>query len=135
GGAADITRFQQQRPRRWRGWQPMSAHLAIAPIIVPLCIAALQLLLGRRRRQLRFALSLLSCLLLVAIAAALMLTVVGGNGSAHTIVYNPGNWPNRFAIVLVVDRLAALMLLLTALLSLAVMPYTLGRWRRMGVFF
>src|SRR5699024_2769035 len=33
------------------------------------------------------------------------------------------------------DRLAALMLLLTALLALAVMPYTLGRWRRMGVFF
>src|SRR5690625_1917408 len=112
----------------------MSAFLTIAPILIPLAAAALQMVLDGRRRT-RALLSVLSCLLLVAVATGLMLTVSGGGAISRTIVYNPGNWPARFAIVLVVDHLSALMLLLTAVLALAVMPYALGRWRRMGVFF
>src|SRR5699024_271102 len=51
------------------------------------------------------------------------------------LVYNIGDWPTRFAIVLVVDRLSAAMLLLTSVLALAVLPYSLGRWQHLGVHF
>src|SRR5699024_9920913 len=111
----------------------MIAHLAIAPILIPLAIAALQLLLNARRR-LRALLSVLSCLLLLATAAGLMAVITGAAG-ADSITYNLGGWPPRFAIVLVVDRLSALMLLLTAVLALAVMPSALGRWQYKGAHF
>src|SRR5699024_4400474 len=110
----------------------MSPHLAVAPILIPLLTTALQLVLPGRRHHLRAALSLFSCALLVVAAVGLLATVATAD---VPVVYNPGGWPARFAIVLVVDRLSALMLLLTAVLALAVMPYALGRWRHMGVFF
>ena len=113
----------------------MSAHLAIAPILIPLATAALQLLTGSRHWRLRAFLSLASCLLLVLVAIALLCVVVDpGTTADRTLVYNLGSWPAHLAIVLVVDRLAVLMLLLTAVLALTVMPYALGRWRFMGVF-
>lgn len=111
----------------------MNGALAIAPILVPLAVAAVQLLLGIRFRRFRASLSFLSCLALVAVAVMLMLSASRGEGK--TLVYNVGAWPARFAIVLVVDRLSALMLLLTAVLALAVLPYALARWQRMGPHF
>ena len=48
----------------------MSPQWIIAPIVLPLLVAALQLLLGERRRGLAVALSLLSCVALVVLAAA-----------------------------------------------------------------
>ncbi len=113
----------------------MTAHLAIAPILIPLLIAALQLLAGTRRRRLQALLSVLSCVALVAVAVALVIGVSGQDSGAGMLVYNLGNWPTHFAIVLVVDRLSALMLLLTSVLALAVMPFALGRWKYQGVFF
>ena len=111
----------------------MNGALAIAPILIPLIVAAIQVSLGIRFRRLRTSLSFLSCLALVAVAAMLMMSASSGKGT--TLVYNLGNWPARFAIVLVADRLSALMLLLTAVLALAVLPYALGRWQRMGPHF
>lgn len=111
----------------------MNGALAIAPILIPLAVAAVQLLLGIRLRRLRTSLSFLSCLALVAVAAMLMMSASSGEGT--TLVYNLGNWPARFAIVLVADRLSALMLLLTAVLAFTVLPYALGRWQRMGPHF
>ena len=113
----------------------MNGALAIAPILIPLAAAAAQVLLGIRFRRLRTSLSFLSCFALVAVAAALMMSASAPNGEGTTLVYNVGNWPARFAIVLVVDRLSALMLLLSAVLALAVLPYALGRWQRMGPHF
>lgn len=112
----------------------MSGHLAIAPILIPLTVAALQLLLNARRRRLQALLSVLSGLLLLATAVALMMAVTTDT-TASAIVYNLGGWPARFAIVLVVDRLSALMLLLTAVLALAVMRSALGRWQYRGAYF
>lgn len=111
------------------------AHLAIVPVLVPLVVAALQLLVGAQRRRALAVLSLLSCLALVVVPTLLMLSVSGPSGEGSTAVYRIGNWPASFAIVLVVDRLSALMLLLTAVLALAVLPYALGRWQYMGVYF
>ncbi|MGH6715156.1 MAG: monovalent cation/H+ antiporter subunit D, partial [Bradyrhizobium sp.] len=50
-------------------------------------------------------------------------------------VYRLGNWPAPFGIVLVADRLSALMLLLTGLLALAVAIFALARWHRAGPYF
>src|SRR3546814_5188850 len=90
----------------------MSPHLAIAPIVLPLLVAALQLLAGERRQRAVVALSIASCLALVVLATMLLLAAAqpGGDG-ALAAVYRIGDWPARFGIVLVVDRLSALMLL------------------------
>src|SRR5690606_13020732 len=43
-------------------------------------------------------------------------------------VYPLGNWPVPFGIVLVADRLSAIMVLVTSVLSLAALLYSLARW-------
>jgi multicomponent K+:H+ antiporter subunit D len=50
-------------------------------------------------------------------------------------VYRLGDWPSLFGIVLVLDRLSALMLLLTAILGLAALVFSLARWHRAGAHF
>src|SRR3546814_2574119 len=50
-------------------------------------------------------------------------------------LYRIGDWPARFGIVLVVDRLSALMVLLAAVLALAVLPAALARWQHRGNYF
>ncbi len=113
----------------------MTAHLVIAPLLIPLAVAALQLLAGTRHRRLASVLSLASCVLLLLVAAGLMWMVSGPDAGGRTFVYAIGDWPARFAIVLVADRLSVLMLLLTAVLALSVMPYALGRWQYRGARF
>ena len=49
-------------------------------------------------------------------------------------VYRLGDWPAPFAIVLVVDRLAAVMLLLTSVLASAAVVFSLAHWHHVGVF-
>ena len=111
----------------------MSNHLIIAPIITPLLVAALQLLVGEKRRRTVLALSIGSCVALVLLAAALVWAVSADGALAA--VYRIGDWPARFGIVLVADRLSALMVLLTGVLALALLPYALGRWQHRGGHF
>ncbi len=108
-------------------------HLVIAPIVTPLLIAALQLLVGEKHRRTVLALSVASCSALVLLAAALMHAVAGEGALAA--VYRIGDWPARFGIVLVADRLSALMVLLNGVLALALLPYALGRWQHRGGHF
>jgi multicomponent K+:H+ antiporter subunit D len=54
---------------------------------------------------------------------------IWGNGIG---VYALGGWPAPFGIVLVADRLSAVMLTLEAVLSLAVLTYSVARWDRPG---
>lgn len=110
----------------------MIEHLAIAPILIPLATAALQLFLDASRFRLHLILTLASGILL-CVTAFTLLARVGLSGQA--LVYNLSGWTNWFAIVLVVDHLSALMLTLTAVLGLATMPYALSRWRYMGTNF
>src|SRR3546814_13282854 len=58
-----------------------------------------------------------------------------GNDGATSVVYRIGDWPARYGIVLVADRLSALMVLLTSVLALALLPYALGRWQHRGGHF
>ena len=50
-------------------------------------------------------------------------------------VYRLGDWPSPFGIVLVLDRLSALMLLLTSILASAAVVFSLARWHRAGAHF
>ena len=114
----------------------MSPQWIIAPILLPLLVAALQLLVGERRRGVVVALSLASCTALLVIAAMLVLaTAQQGADGAMTAVYRIGDWPARFGIVLVLDRLSALMVLLTAVVALATLPAALSHWQHRGNYF
>ena len=110
-------------------------HLMIAPIVLPLVAGAIMLALGgEQRRNVNAALNVASTFALVAIAITL-LRVADSTPGGVTGVYRLGDWPAPFAIVLVVDRLAALMLLLTSVLAAAAVIFSLARWHRMGVLF
>ena len=112
-----------------------ATHLIAAPIVLPLLSAALMLLGGARWRLWKAALNLASCAAGVGIAATLLIAS-GGSGTSDAIgVYLPGNWPVPFGIVLVLDRLSALMLVLTSCLGLAALLFALIRWQRAGVHF
>ncbi|MFC0268721.1 monovalent cation/H+ antiporter subunit D [Kushneria aurantia] len=92
----------------------MIQHLPIVPILLPL-VAAIVLL---RKREgvdpVRRTISITTTTLLVMASLALTLQAADG----HIFVYHLGNWPAPWGIVLVVDRLSALMVLLTSLLAL-----------------
>lgn len=113
---------------------PALDHLAILPIVLPLAVGALMLLFDERRRLLKMTLSLATVFALLAIAVT-MVVMVGlptGDRWSTLIVYPLGNWPPPFGIVLVVDRLAALMLLVTAVLGCTTLLFALARWHTAG---
>jgi multicomponent K+:H+ antiporter subunit D len=94
----------------------MSSALIAAPIVLPALAGIATLLFRLRRRAVGAAISVASCAGLLAIAALLLADTYGAPPAAYAI----GDWPAPFGIVLVLDHLAALMLVLTALLALAV---------------
>src|SRR5690606_26292715 len=69
------------------------------------------------------------------LAAALALLAGTNGGAASTSSYQLGDWPAPFGIVLVVDRLSALMVVLTAVLALATIVFSAARWHRAGPHF
>ncbi|MGH7035416.1 MAG: monovalent cation/H+ antiporter subunit D [Stellaceae bacterium] len=113
----------------------LSDHLMIAPVVLPLFAGAVMLALGgERRRNVNAVLNVASTFALVAIAIALLRAAdIAPTGLMG--VYRLGGWPAPFAIVLVVDRLSALMLLLTSVLAAAAVTFSLARWHRLGVLF
>jgi len=113
------------------GW---TNHLAIAPIVIPLLAGTVMILIGERRRDLKAALGLASAVCLLGVAIVL-LSMADSTDSAAVLVYRLGNWPSLFAIVLVLDRLSALMLLLTSVLGVAALVFSLARWHRAGAHF
>ncbi|RJG41502.1 monovalent cation/H+ antiporter subunit D [Mesorhizobium sp. DCY119] len=116
------------------GW---TSHLLIAPIVLPLVAGALLLMFDERRHTLKAAISLASVLTLLVITVVLLRFADSGDptGTATTSVYPLGNWPAPFGIVLVLDRLSALMLVLTSVLALAALVFSLARWHKSGPHF
>ncbi len=116
----------------------LEPHLPILPVLLPLLAGVAMLLLsdGRRRTRSLLALASVAAQLLVALA---LLAAAGGTlpgREADTIaVYRLGGWDAPFGIVLVADRLAAVMLCISALLALASMVYAMARWDRLGAHF
>jgi multicomponent K+:H+ antiporter subunit D len=112
-----------------------AAELVVAPVLLPLATAALLLLVGEGRRGLAAAINLASTLAGLLLAVVLLEWVHREDASAAFAVYLPGNWPVTFGIVLVADRLSALMCVLAGCVGLASLLFALARWHRAGVYF
>ena len=97
-------------------------HWVVLPVVLPLVAGAVLLLLERLRPGWLPALSLLSTLALLALAVKLLVQANSGEVQAYLL----GNWAAPWGIALALDRLAALMLLLTALVALGSLLYALG---------
>jgi multicomponent K+:H+ antiporter subunit D len=121
----------------------LATHGPVLPVLLPSVTAVLLLLMGdsgsqaqgadRRPERLRWArrLSIVSVLLGMALSVALLASAASGD----LMVYRLGEWPAPFGIALVVDRLGALMLLLTSLVALPVLIYASGGWDAHGRYF
>jgi len=113
-------------------------HLPILPVAVPLFAGAILLLLRDAQRRLKTSINLLSLLAqLIAALTLIALTtgVIDSPWPAGVGVYLLGDWPAPFGIVVVVDRLSAAMLMLTAILGCSAWIYATARWERAGVHF
>ena len=91
-------------------------HWIIAPVVLPALLAPLIGFVMRHDIVLSRAASIAGTLALSVIA--LGLTQLAAQGETH--VYKLGDWPAPFGIVLVLDRLSAMLVLLTAVLALIV---------------
>ena len=110
-------------------------HIIIAPILVPLVAGALLLFFDERRRVLKAMISVVSCVLLVGVAIALFRLSIKGPQGGFDGVYLLGNWAAPFGIVLVADQLSALMLVLTSVLAIPALVFSLARWHAAGAHF
>ncbi len=97
-------------------------NLLPLPILVPLLGAGLTLLLGQKPRLQRAIATL--CLLAVPLVTAVLLVLADTRGVQHLWV---GGWRPPLGIVLVADRLSALMLLVASLVTLSVFVFATGQ--------
>ncbi|MEZ0213750.1 MAG: monovalent cation/H+ antiporter subunit D [Xanthobacteraceae bacterium] len=112
---------------------PLVDHLIVVPVLLPLAVGAFLLLFDERRRSLKVALSLATTFTLLGVAVGLLMRADAPPFGAGAIgVYRLGNWPAPVGIVLVADRLSAIMLTLTAVLACATLVFALARWHRAG---
>lgn len=106
-------------------------HFMVLPLIIT-AVMAPTLLLVRGQLVIQRTLSVATTALLVVICAMLMAQAATG----EVTVYKMGNWDAPFGIVMVMDRLSALMITLTALLALGVLIYSIGtKWDERGAHF
>ena len=109
----------------------MIPHLVILPILLPLAASALLLLVGQRRRlEAALAVGASAALFVLAVALVLATDKTGFSGA-----YRLGNWPAPMAIVLVADRLSAVMVLLASTLGLINTAFAVSRWSRLGPYY
>lgn len=94
----------------------------VASVILPAVMGAGILLAFRHNLSLSRLASLGSCIVLVIVAAVLVNEANSGTIQSYAV----GNWRAPFGIVLVLDRLSAMMLLLTAGLALIVLVYVIS---------
>lgn len=116
-------------------------HGPVLPVLLPMATAVVLLLLGdrtggthghadagvARRRAISGASAVLGLLLAVSLFAR-----AAGD---ELVVYRVGEWPAPFGIVLVLDRLSALMLVLTACVAVPSLWYASGGWDQQGRHF
>ena len=94
----------------------MTQHAPLLPLLIPFAAALLQMLMPLARQRQVAALSAA-----LSIASTLWLLVLCDAGPLR--VYALGDWQPPFGIVLVADRLAALMVFCCALLAAACVAY------------
>ena len=105
-------------------------QLPVLPVLLPLFTAVLLLMIGdddaRRPWARRIALAS------VLLGALFAFRLVEQAATGALTVYRMGEWPAPFGIVLVVDRLAAMMVALTAAVAVPVLLYATGGWDAHG---
>lgn len=120
---------------------PLRSHLIVAPILLPLATAAVMLILGEKRRGAKALVNVLSTMAGLGLAVMMLywvhhdLAPGGLEGVGEIGIYLPSNWQAPFGIVLALDRLSAVMLLLTSILALGAIVFAVARWDRAGVHF
>ena len=126
-------------------WDVISAfwlqHAPVLSVLLPVFTAVGLLLIGDSassggtgadgRQRWGARLSMASVLLGLFMAVQLVRHASGG----ELLVYQLGEWPAPFGIVLVLDRLSALMVLLTYLVAVPVLWYATGGWDTRGRHF
>ena len=116
-------------------------NLMTAPILLPLLTATGLLFLGDRRHGIKATVGLAAAAMNLLVAVLLLVWVhTGGEegqaGAASAIgVYLPSNWDMPFGIVLVLDRLSALMLVVAAGVALMALTFAVARWHKAGAHF
>ncbi|MDP3897048.1 MAG: monovalent cation/H+ antiporter subunit D [Mesorhizobium sp.] len=103
----------------------------VIPTVLPAMTAALLILALRHHLRRQRIVSVGAAVLMLALAIWLFMLASDGTPRAYFL----GNWPAPFGITLVLDRLSATMLLLTAVLALAVVLYASAGWDRKGRHF
>ncbi len=114
---------------------PRPEHLVAAPVLLPLATAAFMLMFSAQRRRMKAMVNVASTAIGLALAVMLLLRVDAQGAPAAFAVYLPGNWPAPFGIVLVADRLSALMAVLAGSVGLAALLFALPRWQHAGMHF
>lgn len=107
-------------------------HMIVVPILLPLVSGALMLLFDERRRGLKAGIGIATTIALLTVSIVLLRQADLMDTGPGVGTYQLGNWPAPFGIVLVLDRLSALMLVLTSVLGIAALLYSLARWHRAG---
>jgi multicomponent Na+:H+ antiporter subunit D len=101
---------------------PVTSVLAPLPVLLPLLGAAGALLVGRHPRTQR-AVSLTVLAAVVVVSVVLLLRADAHGASAVAV----GGWTPPLGIVLVVDRLSALMLVVASTVALGVLVFAVGQ--------
>ena len=107
-------------------------HWIVLPVVLPALLAPLIGSVMRHDMPLARTASVTGTALLLAIAIGLV--GLAADGTTH--VYRLGDWPAPFGIVLVLDRLSALMVLHTSVLALIVLIHAIATgWDSRGRHF
>ncbi|MBV5318601.1 MAG: monovalent cation/H+ antiporter subunit D [Desulfobulbaceae bacterium] len=103
-------------------------HWIIVPLLLPLLAGMVNLLLVRRGHRPQRLVSLLATVGLLGVEIHLLRLA----DTAGIAVYRLGNWAAPFGIVLVLDRLSALMLLTTGVVALGSLLFAINGDDRLG---
>lgn len=107
------------------------SHLPVLPIVLPAMTAGLLLLLGSR------SLFLIRSVSIASVLGLLLLTwvLLGSANTGQYTTYALSDWQAPFGILLVLDRLSALMVAITATVALAAVIYAAQGWDERGKHF
>ncbi|WP_372993119.1 proton-conducting transporter membrane subunit, partial [Sulfitobacter sp.] len=107
-------------------------HWLVLPIVLPAMLAAMLVLAARYHLVIQRVVSVAGTVALLGLAVGLFWQASDGTIS----LYQLGNWPAPFGIVLVADRLSTLMVLITCVLAPLVLLYAIGSgWDSRGRHF
>ena len=101
----------------------MSANLISLLVLLPVALAAILAMTGRRQPGLTRGLNLVGVVVLLVVSAGLL---IAGTGDTPQVI-ELGSWAAPFGIVWVFDRLSGLMLLLTSIVALLALFYAIRR--------